>query len=244
MPSEVERAYMAGLLDGEGHIGITLLSQPNGGKRHELSVTVTNTKIDALQQIAADWDGKIAQIRKRREGWSEVADIRWNSESAVRMLEAVLPYLRIKQEQARIAIRFGQTIRDRNRRRTPLTEQEWQVREDLRLAIRGLNRRAPGRQEPPQVERPPLTCQYCGEQFTSYQKRRKYCSQACNMKAGRDAYEERTRSIRPCALCGTEFLARSTQKYCSIKCGRAMQPSHSTKPSATSWRHKQSPNAN
>lgn len=238
MRTDIDRAYLAGLLDGEGHISISLLSTPNGGKRHVLVVGITNTYLPALEELAELWGASVGHIRQRSPQRRRAGEIKWTTAAAATILREVQPFLRIKHAQCAVALAFRELINPLEYKSRTITESDWQAREELRLALGRLNGRVPEMRPPPDVDRPALTCQYCGEQFTAYQKRRKYCSQACNMKAGRDAYEQRTRSITACPLCRTEFLARKGQVYCSIKCGRAVQPAHSTKATGTSWRDK------
>jgi hypothetical protein len=221
MHTEAERAYMAGLVDGEGHIGITRLASQNGRGRHTLIVQVTNTHLATLRELAAEWD--VAAMGVRQRGRSRaVADLKWSTDAAVRLLREIQPYLRIKREQCRVALEFAETIRPRETRTIPITIAEWEHRDRLRYAIQLLNSRTP--QEPQTLKAAPeMTCQYCHAVFTGYQKRRKYCSRDCAMKAGRDAYVDRHTTTKTCPSCGKEFVSRLKQQYCSIKCGRTAQ---------------------
>lgn len=193
MHTEADRAYLAGFIDGEGHIGIGLLASRNGKGRHTLTMTITNRHVQALQEIGAIWNGNVLGVRKRASNWSVVADLRWCTDAAVRILREIQPYLRIKREQARIALEFAETIRPREHRTKPITDAEWEYREQLRYQIQYLNSRKP---EPPRkmAEQPTLTCRQCGKEFRGYQKRRKYCGQKCAMTAGRDAYNQRMKA--------------------------------------------------
>lgn len=222
MRTEADKAYLAGFIDGEGHIGIGLLANRNGKGRHTLIMTITNRHIQTLRELALIWNGSIVGVRQRAINWSTVGDLRWSTDAVVRVLREVQPYLRIKREQARIALEFAQTIRPREHCTKTITDAEWEYREQLRYQIQMLNSRNP---EPPRkmAEQPALTCQYCGATFNTYQKRRKYCSQKCSMDAGRDAYVDRHTYTKVCPGCGESFTARMKQQYCSIKCGRKVQ---------------------
>ena len=217
MRTETDRAYMAGFVDGEGHIGIGLLSTNTGRKRHTLNVTVTNTHIEALNELSEIWGPKVVNLRQRQDNWRPTGDIKWNTGAAAEMLRELQPYLRIKKEQCRIALEYAETI-NRPRFHAKYVEQDvWEERERLRLEIRALNSRRPA--EPVKFEKmPELNCQYCGESFGSYQQRRKYCSQKCSMQAGREAYIDRHTYQRTCPACQNEFTARLKQNYCSIRC--------------------------
>ncbi|MDO8673200.1 MAG: hypothetical protein Q7O66_17480 [Dehalococcoidia bacterium] len=228
MHTETQKAYLAGLLDGEGNIAIPTIPTKRGTTRHTLDVRITNTAVAVLQEIGAEWGSKIAQIRKRHieRGYKETGDLRWSTQSAAIMLREIRPYLRIKAQQADIALLLMETLRPREHRTVPLTDEEWSYREQLRLQLRVLNRRGGDAAAAaiPTPEKPTLTCQYCGTEFNTYQKLRKYCSQKCAMAAGRDAYVDRHTYTKVCLGCGQTFTARMKQLYCSVKCGRKMQP--------------------
>lgn len=222
MRSETDKAYMAGFVDGEGHIGIGVLASKTGRGRHTLTVTIVNTHIPTLEKLAEIWDGKVLGFRKRntKRAWKQIADLRWSTKSAALMLLEIQPYLITKPEQCRVALDFAATIGTGATR--TMTEELWNRREALRMEVRALNQRGGGTPAVPiaYVPMPSLTCRHCGKEFTTHQKRRRYCSQDCSMAAGREAYQERHSAERACPLCGTTFLAYRDQQYCSIRCGR------------------------
>lgn len=230
MPTELDAAYLAGFVDGEGHIGISLLSTASGTKRHTLVVVVVNTDQEGLERLQSTWGGDLRlRTGKRPRQYKPVYVLRWNTAEAKAVLAATRPHMLIKAEQAAIALRFAETLRPHGQPggTVPLTQEEWEYRESLRVELRKLTARGSG--EPAEVEqlafpeKPPLDCQYCGETFTTYQKRRKYCSQECAMKAGRDAWAERQMTERACPICAEVFMARHNQKLCSPKCSVKMQ---------------------
>jgi hypothetical protein len=69
-----------------------------------------------------------------------------------------------------------------------------------------------------------LCCETCGQEFTSYVRTARYCSNRC----GRRAWRKLRRKLpewephpRPCANCGETFMVtRPNGLYCSIACGR------------------------
>lgn len=108
MHTDTDKAYMAGLIDADGHIAMPLLNTKNGGKRHTLDVRFTNTDIRVVEQIAAEWGGGVNhRSRQEEKGWKPTADARWMTAKAAALLRDILPYLRIKRERAEIALRRG-----------------------------------------------------------------------------------------------------------------------------------------
>lgn len=219
MRSETDKAYLAGLVDGEGHITLTKSSQRNGSIRYTLTVGVTNTHRATLEAIAAEWNGNLTEQRHRTDRGRPILSVVWGAQKAARVLEAIQPYMRIKSEQCRVALEFMATANPPEHRSRSVTDEVRARRHELKAELQRLNGRfaiIPVEKE----EKPPLTCQLCGVEFTTYQKLRKYCSQTCTLRAGRQAYLDRIRIDKKCPDCGTAFTtSRKTQVYCSAQCG-------------------------
>lgn len=111
LPSAVaDLAYMAGIIDGEGCIRIQL-ARGKGGRAngHTLEMNVANTD-EGLMVWILDTFGGLCRVKMhgritglmRRPCW-----VWWITGKHVGMvLEAVLPYLRVKRAQADLAMRF------------------------------------------------------------------------------------------------------------------------------------------
>lgn len=219
MRSETDKAYLAGLIDGEGHITLTIGKTKGGTRRYTLHIGVTNTHRATLEALAEEWNGNLTAQRLRKDGQRAASMVTWAARKAESVLLAVQPYLRIKAEQCRVALDFMATANSLEHKSQPTTPEVARRRDELKAELTRLNGRVPVIPvETP--EKPPLTCQWCGKEFTTYQKLRKYCSQDCNLKAGRQAYMERTRLEKVCPDCGTAFTTwRKNQLYCSAQCG-------------------------
>lgn len=108
---EVDKAYLAGFLDGEGSISICR-SKPNNHWRYRtyrytLEVTVTNTNKKIIELLANLFEGSWMRIRHHNNPvWKDAYCIRWASVKAKNLLEMLLPYLIIKKKQAELAVEF------------------------------------------------------------------------------------------------------------------------------------------
>lgn len=100
-------AWLAGIIDGEGCIG--LYSGGNGdGKSHYLRLTVVNTDQPMLERAKAITGtgtirvSRLTADKQRRQTWI------WecNSGNAARVLSSVYPFLVTKQRQAQMALEF------------------------------------------------------------------------------------------------------------------------------------------
>lgn len=110
MIPEIERAYLAGLIDGEGSIMLVGRNRANGPM---LRVNVSNTDRRLLDWLAERFGGTV------RVMWRSQQEVRPNERVCYswqrdcrqcrEVLEAALPYLISKREQARVAIAFSST---------------------------------------------------------------------------------------------------------------------------------------
>jgi hypothetical protein len=106
-------AYFAGLMDGEGHIGIR---RSHDGRWHDLVVNISNTNKAVLEEMASHFGGNVQVQRQRQK-----PVYRWNSSGrrAVLVLSMLLPHLRIKRAEAEVGLAFqtdrqnGEAYRER-----------------------------------------------------------------------------------------------------------------------------------
>lgn len=187
MPTELENAYLAGLLDGEGHIGIMLAKQRANGewRTHAMIVTLANTHLETLRWAQSLWPHGRLVIRNQATQRVPIGNVRWSSYGAATILKALWPYLQIKTEQASLALQFAEEMAQRICRNKAVTETEWNRREDLRIAISLLNRAyvTPVRSPFP-IQRYEHACLHCGKTFVLVSgSRRKFCDKKCYRKA-------------------------------------------------------------
>lgn len=123
MLTEEDKIYLAGLIDGEGSIE---LMKPN---RHYVArVRIVMLYNDVLLELY----NKIGIGRLRVIGQNGKKFLHWEADckQATKLLELVLPYLRLKKKEAELILLF-QKHKNKHRSR-PLTEEEKQWREDIK----------------------------------------------------------------------------------------------------------------
>ena len=145
MASKLEKAYFAGLLDGEVHIGITMARQRGSGewRTHQMIVTLSNTFMPVMIECKELWGGTLVVRRANKETSTMIGNLRWSAQKAKTVLQDLRPYLRIKAAQADLALAFAKEVKDRKSVTGRINEKEWNRREELRIAIRQLNRPDP-----------------------------------------------------------------------------------------------------
>jgi hypothetical protein len=114
--AETDKAYLAGLIDGEGciHIAETLNHRtPNRPPVTEMHLIVAITSVD---RDFLDYYQKLTGLGSVHNGSKDHdncrATFQWwiTSKQATAMLFLVYPYLKIKKEQADIAFKFQETM--------------------------------------------------------------------------------------------------------------------------------------
>lgn len=94
-------AYIAGFIDGEGHIGFY---RTKDTKTH-MNISIANTNVDVLEYIQTTL--KIGTLQKpKRPNKPNAKQIYYlrmrNNREALILLENVLPYLKVKRKQAEL----------------------------------------------------------------------------------------------------------------------------------------------
>ena len=104
--TETEKAYLAGMIDGEGCITISC----NKDRYFAMFVVLTGTHKTHIEYCANMTGLGSVQSVKRSAPWGDVT--RWviSSTEAQEFLEAILPYLFLKKEQAEVAIKFQREV--------------------------------------------------------------------------------------------------------------------------------------
>lgn len=105
-PSEVTKAYIAGIIDGEGCISITRMKT---GLTIHVGVTMTNPS--AIVLMKSIYGGPSVYITKRAPNHKPVHMWRVQARKAERLLRDIRPYLLVKAEQCDLALSFRDHMR-------------------------------------------------------------------------------------------------------------------------------------
>ena len=129
-------AYVAGIIDGEGYIGLT---RQGKSRSIRLTVSVDNTNEWLIQWLHFAFGGSIYLRHRRKENWKPQWSWIITCLRASDFLKLVYPFLRIKKPQAEIAIKFQEA-----RRGHYMTDEERVIAEAKRIIMKGLNQRGIG----------------------------------------------------------------------------------------------------
>ena len=137
----VERSYIAGLFDGEGCVSIYRAGKPYGNNyRYELLVFISNNYREPIDWLYKVFGGCIkTRYANIEKNWRTNYIWRLNSNQAASFLKIIEPYLRIKHEQAKLAINFQKNRKQTKCRFARRTEKETIFMEDCWGKMKLLN---------------------------------------------------------------------------------------------------------
>ncbi len=151
--TEIELAYTAGLIDGEGHIIIEATRRSNPKYKcvqHILMIGCTNTNLEIIEWISKTY-GSSKPIRKRNHEknprWKTAYEWNISAKKALVFLEMIYPYLKIKKEQARLCIEFQKDKMNRKFTTSGITnghtlsKETLSKREEYYLKVKKLNQK-------------------------------------------------------------------------------------------------------
>lgn len=143
---ETEKAYLAGLIDGEGYIGI--LKVKKGNKKHFSSsrdylycpiFKVCMTDETLIRWLVENYGGTFsARRRSVNPNWKDAFDWVHRNAKCLTLLKEIYPYLRIKNKEVDILIEFS---KQNNGAGKPITDENWSIRDRLYSEIRKLHYR-------------------------------------------------------------------------------------------------------
>lgn len=140
--------YAAGLIDGEGWIGIV---QAGGTFHVRMKVAMTDKGLPALNALSALFGGRVIEGREATSTTRKTYEWIRTGEDASRIISTVRPWLLVKAEVADIALEFQQlhgALEKSPRRGRIWTEEAKERAAMLRKRIKEANRRGPD-PEPP-----------------------------------------------------------------------------------------------
>lgn len=133
---ETDLAYIAGLVDGEGHISVLFANSGN----YFLHVGITNTNLNVLKWIESILPTGIIYKKQKYAERKQGYELRWaKSLVSKEFLTLILPYLKIKREQAELAIEFCDIML--NKKQYRLDENSKENLAELKFGISLLNKR-------------------------------------------------------------------------------------------------------
>lgn len=134
--TDLQCAYLAGMIDADGHVGIYQHSKNSPSSR--LILTISNTDVPMLEWVRETTG--IGSVTQQAKGDTRnKPTFYWNTgaEAAASLLKQTLPYMIVKQARAMVAVEFQEGLATLANR----ADVEW--RERYRAEMLRLNKRGP-----------------------------------------------------------------------------------------------------
>jgi len=143
--NEADLIYIAGFFDGEGSITIHINGRrysPRGvSPNHTLQVSVGNTDSLIPSWIYSLYGGSLTHRLPDNKRCKRVTQWTIRCSGALKFLEDIYPYLKMKRPQAEIAMNYQRNKKMCGPKKLMAEEIEW--REKQRIDIRTLNKKGP-----------------------------------------------------------------------------------------------------
>ena len=134
-------AYLAGVIDGEGSIGLTCNNKRRNYYILQVSIGMTDFRIPKLfqKEFGGSFFIKDKQPYFRRNGENRRPLGFWGCtcQKAKKLIEKLLPYLIVKKEQAEEALKFMSEIKNNKHKK----EKDLIKLNEFRLKFKKLNKR-------------------------------------------------------------------------------------------------------
>jgi hypothetical protein len=184
--TETEKAYIAGLFDGEGCLGIHKQDRSRWGNKsiaYRAHVSLANTYVPVLQKIKSLIGGKIVE-----QGIGKKCFVLTFTVGVVRnWLPEVVEYMVVKKEQAKVMLGFLERVSQHGFK--PSIPELSEFYEKCFVEIRDFKKERFKFKEEFKILGV-RKCAYCENSFvlTSKSPLKKYCNSSCGNKAGIERY--------------------------------------------------------
>ena len=111
-----EIIYFAGLVDGEGYVGITTKGKRVSGEtKYQVIFRIMLTNLEVIQKYSDILGGHVKTYYKDHPVWKDAYGFSFYDEKAEGVLRLILPYLIVKRLQVEKMLEFRKTVsRGRN----------------------------------------------------------------------------------------------------------------------------------
>lgn len=142
--SPTEAAYIAGVVDSDGHIGIDIARtnpQRRWSARYQATISIVNTHLGMLQWVQTFYGGSIRQRTQLQPHHKPAYQLKLSDRAAAAMCEDIMCYMKVKPQQALLLYQFKneQVGVEKPGKGARLPEAEVQRRERIWREFKALN---------------------------------------------------------------------------------------------------------
>lgn len=108
---DIDLAYLAGVVDADGYVTATA-STHKGRKYFGAQVGITGSRREPHDLAVSIFGGKVSSYRPNRDRAHHLTQHHWqiNGRKAVPIIQALLPYLRIKAHRAQLVLMLQEQV--------------------------------------------------------------------------------------------------------------------------------------
>lgn len=120
--------WLAGFIDGDGCVYISKKRNKNRiGFQLTLRVEIAQSNKKVLEAIKSDIGfGSNIWNKQRSNKWKDAYALKFSSNQALEILEKIYPYLRVKKEQVKYAIKFQRLVKNNMGNGNRLLKSYWE----------------------------------------------------------------------------------------------------------------------
>lgn len=136
----MDKAYLAGIIDGEGSLYVASASLPSGTKSYSARLSVDQSNEEFIRWVASMFGvGCVAEVTKKSSlGKKRAFAWRASCKEAASVLRAVIPYLKIKKRQAELLLELEENKSPRGA--SSVSVEAMKRREEIKTEVTSLNR--------------------------------------------------------------------------------------------------------
>lgn len=141
--SKIKLGYLAGLVDGEGYLGIRRCTTKNDGSlipEFKPTMTICNTNYKLMEYLKANYSGSICKSKRQTLGWKPSYRFEFNRSEIRKVLPLIKSYLIIKHDQADLVMELFSTYKH-TYPGFGYTQDELSIKELLHRTCLSLNKR-------------------------------------------------------------------------------------------------------
>jgi len=129
-------AYMAGLLDGEGYIGLSKYKQNryNNGFSYKSRVVIANCNLEILEWVKNNFGGYITKEKIVRENWTQGYKLQIGY--LEKWLPKVIPYMVGKKKKAQLLMEASRLLNERKKKTNQAGELNLKKLDEIDLLLR------------------------------------------------------------------------------------------------------------
>lgn len=142
-PSEAQKAYIAGFIDGEGCIHIRKYKQGNGNIRYEARLNACQQNPAPLKFIQKLYGGSVHSRNSafhQKRGDKPISQYSIGQATSINIIKDIFPYLIVKKKHAKVALIFHRFLKEHSNNGSQSSARLLNNLEKFKLLMNSINK--------------------------------------------------------------------------------------------------------